>query len=43
MNDQEFGIRLDIASILEEDMADLAKFMRSFSKLPQTEIAKIGA
>lgn len=27
MNDQEFGLRLDIAKMLEEDMADLGKFM----------------
>lgn len=27
MNDQEFGLRLDIAEMLEEDMANLGKFM----------------
>ncbi len=27
MNDREFGLRLDIAKMLEEDMADLGKFM----------------
>jgi GNAT superfamily N-acetyltransferase len=27
MNDQEFGLRLDIAKMLEEDVADLGKFM----------------
>ncbi len=27
MNEREFGLRLDIAKMLEEDMADLGKFM----------------
>lgn len=27
MNEREFGLRLDIAEMLEEDMADLGKFM----------------
>lgn len=33
MNDQEFGIRLDIATMLEEDMADLGKFMPPYGRL----------
>jgi len=27
MNEREFGLRLDITKMLEEDMADLGKFM----------------
>lgn len=38
MNDQEFGIRLDIAAMLDGDMADLAKFMPPYGRLLLAEI-----
>lgn len=33
MNDQDFGIRLDIAAMLEKDMEDLQKFMPQHGRL----------
>jgi GNAT superfamily N-acetyltransferase len=38
MNDQTFGIRLDITSMLDEDMAGLAKFMPPYGRLLLSEI-----
>ena len=37
MNDQTFGIRLDIATMLDEDMADLEKFMPPYGRLLLSE------
>lgn len=33
MNEREFDLRLDIAKMLEEDMADLGKFMPPYGRL----------
>jgi GNAT superfamily N-acetyltransferase len=38
MNEREFGLRLDIAKMLEEDMADLEKFMPPEGRLLLTHI-----
>ncbi len=38
MNDQSFGLRLDIASMLEEDLADLDKFMPPSGRLLLYEV-----
>ena len=37
MNDQAFGIRLDIATMLDEDMANLEKFMPPHGRLLLSE------
>ncbi len=37
MNDQAFGIRLDIAAMLDEDMANLEKFMPPHGRLLLSE------